>query len=133
MFKMNARSAHGVAFFLFALLISVPAVAETDKEIDNLLRFVENSGCIFIRNNKKYSSIEAREHIEMKYNHVKGRIKTAESFIKHAATKSSMSGSLYMVRCNGKEIPTNEWLNDALLEYRENSNKKSTPEGPALD
>lgn len=122
MFCLKNRSAYSVLIFILVLLISVPVLAETDKEIGNLLRFIEDSGCIFIRNNKEYNSVEAREHLEKKYNYLKGRIKTAESFIKHVATKSSMSGRLYKVRCNGGEISTGEWLNDELQKFRRNSN-----------
>lgn len=111
-------ASYGFALFLSVLLISVSAASDTDKEIDILLRFIENSGCIFIRNNKEYSPCEARKHLEMKYRYVKDRIKTAESFIKDVATKSSISGKPYTVRCNGWEVSTSEWLNEVLLEYR---------------
>jgi hypothetical protein len=40
-------------------------------------------------------------------------------FIEEAATKSSMSGRPYLMRCaGGAPVTTNQWLREALERYR---------------
>jgi len=47
------------------------------------------------------------------------RINTAEDFIDQAATRSSLSGQPYQVRCSGDAAMTsNQWLRDVLARYR---------------
>ena len=89
-----------------------------NQEIDHLLEYVENAGCEFIRNSKSYNGAEARAHIQRKYNYFKGRIKTTEDFMAYAATKSTMSGKTYKVRCNGREMSCAEWLRIELERFR---------------
>ena len=93
-------------------------IADENGEIEYLLSFIAGSDCIFIRNNEEHSAIEARKHLEMKYNHVKKRIKTAEDFINKIATKSSLTRKLYKVRCAGVLLSTKLWLEDALAHHR---------------
>ncbi|KPJ91224.1 MAG: hypothetical protein AMJ55_12230, partial [Gammaproteobacteria bacterium SG8_15] len=81
---------------------------------------VETSNCTFIRNGSAHSGPDAKEHIVKKYNYFKDRISSAEQFIEYAATKSTMSGKKYKVRCDGKEYLTAQWLNDELKHYRNN-------------
>jgi hypothetical protein len=83
------------------------------------LKYVEESGCAFIRNDKKYSSTNAAEHIKKKYNHFKDEIDTPEKFIELCATKSLVSGKHYFVRCGGNEkTPSADWLLAELDRYR---------------
>lgn len=89
-----------------------------DSEIDHLLQYIETSNCTFIRNGEIHNSQDAVEHIRKKYAYAKRRIKSAEDFIRYAATKSSMSGKPYQVICNGTEMPTAEWLTDELSRFR---------------
>ncbi|MEA3230674.1 MAG: DUF5329 domain-containing protein [Thermodesulfobacteriota bacterium] len=93
-------------------------VAAENDEIEYLLSFIGSSDCIFIRNGREYQAEEAREHLEMKYNHVKRRIKTAEDFIDKIASKSSLSGRQYEVRCDGIKLQTSQWLRESLASYR---------------
>ena len=110
-----------MALILFVVLV-VSQRAESEeivnREINHLLQYVENAGCTFIRNGKAYNGAEARAHIQKKYDYFKDRIKTTEDFITHAATKSTMSGKPYMVRCSGREISCAEWLNVELERFR---------------
>jgi hypothetical protein len=108
----------GFLFLLLTVLVPVTGLADTQGEISHLLQHIENSGCIFIRNGKEYDSKEAREHIERKYRHAKRWVKTTEDFIKHAATRSSMSGEAYKVRCGDREILTADWLTAELQRFR---------------
>ena len=102
---------------LFGLNTSY-AYADKEAEIQHLLNYVENSQCLFIRNGSTHKSADAKAHIMKKYNYYKSRIDNAEEFIEYSATKSTMSGKKYKVRCDGKEYLTAQWLNDELNNYR---------------
>lgn len=91
-------------------------------EINQLLVKLESSNCRFNRNGNWYSSKEAKEHLEKKLAHIlrKGVITTTEQFIDYAASKSSVTGTIYLVQCN--EIPAIEsqkWLLEQLKQLRE--------------
>lgn len=90
-------------------------------EIQGLLTATEKSGATFIRNGKSYSAEEAVEHMQKKYAHFakKGKIKTAEDFIRLAATKSLMSGKPYTLGLpDGDEQPSAVWLQAQLEQIR---------------
>ena len=96
-----------------------PPIAKA--EINYLLEFIEQSGCQFYRNGSWYDSKEAQAHLRGKYEYLaaKGVIQSAEDFIEQAASKSSMSGKAYAIKCAGAPvIPTNEWLRKALARQR---------------
>lgn len=103
---------------LFMPLIPCTTHADMDSEIDHLLQYIETSDCTFIRNEETHDSQDAVEHIRTKYAYAKRRIKSAEDFIRYAATKSSMSGKPYQVICSGIKMPTAEWLTDELSRFR---------------
>jgi hypothetical protein len=108
------------AFLFFISASSLPAgsIETVNREIDHLLQYIENSDCIFIRNGRESNAAKAQAHIQNKYVYVKGRVKTAEDFIKYAATKSSMSGKPYKLRCSKKEIYVADWLYSELRKLR---------------
>jgi hypothetical protein len=96
-----------------------PAIANT--EISFLLGFVEQSGCQFYRNGSWYDSKKAEAHLRDKYEYLtaKGLINSAEEFIEQAATKSSLSGKAYEIKCGTDPvITTNQWLHEALARFR---------------
>lgn len=97
-------------------------------EIDHLLAYVGGSGCQFFRNGTWHDAKKGRSHITDKFNFLLGRdvIKATTDFIDHAATKSSMSGEAYKVRCDGVEIASAKWLNDELARYRAGAGAAST-------
>lgn len=108
-----------------ALFFGPPAFAQapTDvqTEIDFLLNFVEISGCEFYRNGSWYNSEQAQEHLRTKFDYLsaRDRIHTAEDFIDLAATKSSMSGKPYEIRCGDcATTAASNWLTGVLLRYR---------------
>ncbi|WP_457666761.1 DUF5329 family protein [Thiolapillus sp.] len=107
-----------IILLLFSVFADVYA-AEANKEIEHLLGFVEDSGCTFERNGSTYDSREARSHIQRKYDYIKKRVKTAEDFIRYAATESSMSGRKYHATCEGRTITSEEWLTTELKRYRQ--------------
>jgi hypothetical protein len=121
---VNSRLAAvlGVGLGLAPLLVAraaPPEIAQT--EINYLLGFIESSGCEFYRNGSWYDSKRAQAHLRGKYEMLAAadRINTAEDFIEEVATKSSLSGRPYQVKCRGSEaVTTNQWLRDVLARYR---------------
>ncbi len=115
-------------FRVFAAVLSVlaaPAIAEAtqteqlDTTIEYLISHVSGSGLTFIRNARRYSGAEAAEHMHRKYEHFKDEIRTPEDFITRCATRSLLSGKLYLIITEqGEEIATSDWLGRALEEYR---------------
>ncbi len=108
----------GLAFLPVARA-TPPATAQT--EINYLLGFVATSGCEFLRNGAWHDSKRAQAHLRYKYEWLAARdqISTAEDFIDKAATKSSLSGRPYAVRCNGAApVTSNRWLREVLARYR---------------
>ena len=98
-----------------------------EKTINYLLVFVRESNCTFIRNDEDHDSSYAAEHIKKKYDYFKDRIDTPEEFIELCATKSLMSGKVYLVRCEGdRTIPTAEWLRAELNNYRSKRSQASS-------
>jgi hypothetical protein len=109
---------------LIALTLSVfcmpfaQATNDTEQEIQHLFEFISQSDCIFFRNNTEYPAKEARNHMQTKYDYAKRWVGSAEQFIDRIATKSSISGNLYQVRCQGKSLYTDNWLKQELERYR---------------
>ena len=91
----------------------------TDREIQHLLAYIAGSECSFIRNGKKYGSEAARKHIQKKYEYARSRIKTTEDFIQGVASKSSISGEPYKVRCNDQIMLCADWLGAELKRFRQ--------------
>ena len=94
---------------------------EAEEQIEHLLTFVSTSPCKFMRNGSWYEASEAAKHIRRKYNYVlgKGLVSSPEDFIKYSATKSSISGKKYRVKCGqAPEIESSEWLLSELSSYR---------------
>ncbi len=108
--------------FLIVCTLFIPfsCLADTEKEIQHLLQFVEDSQCVFIRNDVHHSSVKAKQHLAKKYNYIRKRVEKAEDFIHYAATKSSMSGKMYTVICEGLELHSSTWLQTELRRYRQN-------------
>ncbi len=89
------------------------------NEVAHLLNFVNNSSCTVKRNGKSHRGKEIVNHILKKYKYFKGDIENTEQFIEYSATKSTMSGRYYMVRCgNENPIKTQDWLLMELETYR---------------
>ena len=110
---------------LFILTIFLIAAARLtspeslEQTIHYLLDYVAQSKATFIRNGSLYTPAEAVDHIKAKYEHFKDKIKTPEDFIRLAASKSLMTGKPYLVRtADGKEMPLDAWLTEALKAHR---------------
>ncbi len=90
-------------------------------EIDALLRAVGSSGCEFLRGGTAYSATKAHEHLQQKFEYLDARdqLKTAEDFIAKAATRSSMTGEAYGIRCVGAApLASDAWLQARLKALR---------------
>jgi hypothetical protein len=104
-----------------SLAIAAPS-AEVQAEVRYLLQFIENSGCEFYRNGLWYDSTHASAHLRNKYEYfiARDQVRTTEDFIDRAATKSSISGIAYQIRCIGAApVDSNGWLREALAAYRQ--------------
>ena len=89
-------------FVLLAIFSAVPARAAESLEqtIAFFLHRIETTDATFIRNG------QAHRH--------------PEDSIRLAAAKSLLTGQPYLVRTrDGKEMPLNTWLTDALREHRQ--------------
>ncbi|WCL47656.1 DUF5329 family protein [Leptospira sp. GIMC2001] len=105
-----------------ALLVMIPILgynsyaqvqSEFDQDLQTLLNNLENCNCIYIRNGSEYTALQARQHMELKMKSSRGMISTIPNFIKHIATKSSMTGIPYLIKFkDGKTIESSVWLTD---------------------
>lgn len=113
----------------FSLCARAEGISNTTaQEIEHLLVFLEKSGCQFNRNNSWHSAAEAAAHIRKKYNYLarKKMLTDTESFIKKAATESSISGKAYIVRCGGQvDINSALWFSQELAVYRKTQKPQS--------
>src|SRR5271165_6035603 len=121
------RPAQSLLFALSVMLAlhTMPAAhaaaSVAEVEINHLLGLIERSGCEFFRNGTWYDAQRAQAHLRAKYDALaaNNQIKTAEDFIEKAASKSSMSGQPYQIRCGGgAAMPTSQWFSTALANYR---------------
>ena len=97
------------------------ATSDVDREVAHLIQFVQQSGCRFYRNGSWYPGEKAGQHMRLKFDYLeqRGEITSAEDFITKAASRSSMSGEEYRVRCgNGADTPAGVWLKNELAHYR---------------
>ncbi len=91
------------------------------QEIDHLLDHLGRSRCEFYRNGTWHGAAEARSHLETKLGYLvkKGMVSTADEFIDLAATRSSVSGEPYQVRCApAAAVPSRDWFRAELARYR---------------
>lgn len=109
-----------VRFTMFWLLMCagraedapVKAPGEPEK-IERLIASVEAlEGAVFLRNGSEYTAKEAGAHLRRKWKSAGSRIRTAEQFIDHLGTKSSLSGEPYRIRLADRTTIT---LRDHLL------------------
>lgn len=121
---MNKRSFLGLTWMLGLLWMKPGHAASTrsvQAEVDFLLASVEASGCSFYRNGTWHDSKAAVAHLRDKYDYlvVRNLIATTEDFIERAASKSSISGQVYEVKCgDGATVESGRWLREKLASLR---------------
>ena len=112
--------------FASLLFISGAAASQTPStvttnEVGQLFTALKQSNCEFSRNGSWYNAQKAADHLQSKYEYLlkKRLVTSTESFIELAATKSSMSGKPYQVRC-GKTAPvsSSSWFKTQLNAIR---------------
>jgi hypothetical protein len=95
--------------------INSSALTESQK-IEQLIATIRSiEGATFLRNGSEHTPQQAASHLEDKWQKHSSKIRTAEDFIQHLATKSSMSGEKYMIRfSDGRQVPTADILHKKL-------------------
>jgi len=112
-----------VISILFSL--SLQAQGDYHKEIEHLLNYVKTTKCTYIRNGEPYQGPKAVSHIQRKYNYFKDDIHSTEDFIRLSATKSTMSGRKYQIKCPGQpEMESKKWLLEELSRYRQHKTER---------
>jgi hypothetical protein len=119
---MRGRAAGWWAWALVLALASPATRAGQDgSEIDALVAAVGASDCEFQRNGRWHPAAAAQRHLQRKLDHARrlGREGSAEDFIEHVASRSSLTGRPYRVRCeDGREVPSAEWFQSELRRLR---------------
>ncbi len=101
------------------LSISVSSFANTETEIQHLLDYVATTTCQYERNGDLHAGLDAKNHINRKYEHYKDDIHSAEDFIKYSATQSTMTKKKYKIHCeNSPAEYSSDWLLEELHRYR---------------
>ena len=111
-----------LVMYVLALPAGAAPPAASQREIDGLIAALGRSGCDFQRNGSWHPAQKAEEHLRRKYDYLRrrGKVATAEQFIALAATRSSVSGQTYRVRCPGKPATDSAgWLQGRLRQLRE--------------
>jgi hypothetical protein len=111
--------------FVVSLLVAASAwgvsAAQPETEVEQLLSRLAASGCQFQRNGSWHDAAEARSHLARKYKYLHDRRpqSTAEDFVALAASKSSISGKPYLVKCaDQREVPSADWMALQLKQVR---------------
>jgi hypothetical protein len=104
---------------LLALAAHSAAAMPAEGEVDQLIGYVDQSTCTFIRNGSKGDSHAAAAHLRQKYRYAQGRVQTAVQFIDHIASGSSLTGKPYWVECPGQQREQSAaWLRKELARLR---------------
>lgn len=110
-----------VVVLLAASAASAAPPPAVEREIEGLFAALERSGCRFSRNGTWYEAPRARDHLRRKYAWLRDRdaLRSTEQFIALAATKSSMTGRAYEVRCGAAPAqPSRAWFERELARLR---------------
>jgi len=91
-----------------------------DQKIENLIAVVGGlKGAKFIRNGSEHDSSAAAGLMRYKWKQNESSIRTAEDFIRVAASRSKLSGSEYRVKlADGREMSSAEFLMGKLREMQ---------------
>ena len=122
---------------LLALALAAPIAGRADPlpsaakaEVTAMLGRLQASSCEFNRNGDWHSASDAKRHLERKLAYLEDKqlVKTAEQFIELGASKSSMSGKPYLVRCAGASpVESKAWLMRELAAVRAAAKGASAP------
>ena len=98
--------------------ISLPSDLTETKKIKSLIEAVEQmDGATFIRNGTEHDTKEAANHLRRKWKAAGDKVKTAEEFVEHLASKSGTTGKPYEIRLSdGKVVGAGQYLRERLQE-----------------
>lgn len=119
--EMNTKIWLVLMLWLAAPLLALAAPsAATKVEITGLMDALAKSGCQFQRNGDWHDAGEARAHLQRKYDYLlqKNQVDTSEQFIERAASKSSVSGDAYRVKCGALTVDSAVWFDMKLQQLR---------------
>jgi hypothetical protein len=120
--KIGSKMARWPMTAWFGLCSAFAApLPQVQLDVDFLLAGIGSSGCAFYRNGSWSDAPAAEAHLRSKYRSLAalGSIETTEQFIERAATRSSVSGQEYAVRCGGgPAVSSRQWLLDLLARHR---------------
>ncbi len=118
--KAITRIGAGITAIVISTL-PASAMPETAKqETIRLIDSIGTSGCEFERNGEWFKAPDAVSHLKRKLNATESRLATAEQFIAHVASVSSVSGKPYHLRCAGATEEAKPWLEKRLATLRGN-------------
>jgi hypothetical protein len=119
---MRLRHLIGLSLLFAATAVAAaPPTASARAEIDALIAALGDSGCRFERNGDWHDASAARAHLQRKLDQLLKRdaVTTAEEFIERAASRSSISGAAYRVKCgDAAPVASGEWLSGRLADLR---------------
>ena len=117
---MKIKSLELLLVFAGSVIAQTPS-AKTAEEVGQLFAPLKQSNCEISGNGSWYNAEKASDHLQRKYDYLlkKRLVTTTESFIDLAATKSSISGKPYQVRC-GETAPvsSSSWFMSQLNAVR---------------
>src|SRR5258706_3752696 len=105
-----------------ALVLGALAAAPSEAaKIEALIQSVAQlSNASFVRNGTAYDARTAADHLRTKLENAGSRVKTAEDFIRHVGSTSSVSGEPYQIRFDDGRVVTSEaFLRARLAELEE--------------
>lgn len=112
----------GLALAVHAAPPAITPAHVTEAEIEALIAALGRSGCSFQRNGRWHDAAAARDHLRRKYEWMRehDKVASAEQFIRDGASRSSMSGRAYQVRCPGEpDRSAAAWLTARLQAQRQ--------------
>ncbi len=102
-----------IALSFLALFLCIASLSATpDEEIGALLKYVSNlEGATFTRNGTTHTAREAADHMRMKWQKQKKKIRSAENFIDLCGSRSYLSGKRYTIKLKRE---TEQFSDDVL-------------------
>jgi hypothetical protein len=97
---------------------AAPLSPTARAEIRGMMSRLEASGCEFDRNGTWHTAAEAASHLQREAKHLedRGTVESAEQFIELVASRSTVTGRPYTVKCgSGSPVKSRDWL---LLQLR---------------
>lgn len=105
------------ALLVAPVLTAAPLAAAQRSEIDALMATMQSSACEFNRNDSWHNAAEAKAHLMRKLDYLEGKnaVHSTEQFIELGASKSSLSGQAYQVKCGGAApVDSKTWFTTQL-------------------